>query len=377
MNDTELSKNYEDRPCVSSLFDSSHLLVHSEFSQSFIKNNADDIAMSIVDKINESKPSTIVFINRGDGFCFELLEKINSIVKIILDQTYIILPNIIVVTGSKNSKKNVELYHEHCARYNWIPLRLGFINGWENSSAGSINSSLNNEYELFDITPRIKPKKFLCFNRRGAVHRWYMVAQFIKRNLLDNSFTSLYSVADSVNLDHAVLPNYQESEDIVRNNKDLFPLKLSLTTTFIDNEQNVYHPLSDIDYFNNSYFSIINESKFFKEIHRGCGHLDSFFLTEKTYKVISAKHPFILAHRPGVLNELRLDGYRTFHPFINESYDTVIDDQERLDAILDEVERLCSFTDEQWMEFQKGVADILLHNFNVLKTKTLDLVIES
>jgi hypothetical protein len=87
------------------------------------------------------------------------------------------------------------------------------------------------------------------------------------------------------------------------------------------------------------------------------------FLSEKIYKPLAYKHPFLLVGYPGTLNYLKKLGYRTFHPHINEHYDSIQDDLERMDAIVSEVERLCNQTPEQWQEWQYNVAPIVEHNF--------------
>jgi hypothetical protein len=63
-------------------------------------------------------------------------------------------------------------------------------------------------------------------------------------------------------------------------------------------------------------------------------------------------------------------GYKTFSPYINEHYDTIKNDEERLTAVWSEVERLCAFSDEEWLEWQNGIIDIVEHNYNVLINKT-------
>ncbi len=67
------------------------------------------------------------------------------------------------------------------------------------------------------------------------------------------------------------------------------------------------------------------------------------------------------------LARMRDIGYQTFHPYINETYDTIENDEERLIAIVNEIERLCNQTDEEWLEFQRHTNVIAEHNFNVLK----------
>ena len=138
----------------------------------------------------------------------------------------------------------------------------------------------------------------------------------------------------------------------------MLPLTLSLNL----DHSNAQQIVDDIKYFNDSYFSLVTETNYFKNY----GQLDGHFLTEKTFKAISGKHPFILVGRPGLVESLRTLGYKTFSPYINESYDWIEDDEMRLEAIINEVERLCNFTDSQWLDFQTNVQSIVEHNFNLI-----------
>ena len=67
----------------------------------------------------------------------------------------------------------------------------------------------------------------------------------------------------------------------------------------------------------------------------------SVFFSEKVFKPIAFKHPFILIAPPGSLSALKSLGYKTFSGLINESYDQERDDDvKRLIAILEETKRL-------------------------------------
>lgn len=57
-------------------------------------------------------------------------------------------------------------------------------------------------------------------------------------------------------------------------------------------------------------------------------------LTEKSLRPMATGKPFILAATPGSLEYLRSYGFRTFSPFIDESYDLIDDSVERLNAII-------------------------------------------
>ena len=82
--------------------------------------------------------------------------------------------------------------------------------------------------------------------------------------------------------------------------------------------------------FNNSGISVVLETVFDQRIH----------LTEKTLRPIACGHPFILAAGPKSLEYLRSYGFKTFSPWINESYDNEPDAQKRLNLIADELKRI-------------------------------------
>ena len=76
--------------------------------------------------------------------------------------------------------------------------------------------------------------------------------------------------------------------------------------------------------------------------------------------------PFILYAMPGSLKVLREQGYKTFSPYINETYDLIENDEDRSVAIANEIERLCLMSDEWWYETLTELQPRLDHNFNHL-----------
>lgn len=82
--------------------------------------------------------------------------------------------------------------------------------------------------------------------------------------------------------------------------------------------------------FNLTAISVVLETVFDQRIH----------LTEKTLRPIACGHPFILAAGPGSLKLLEHYGFKTFSPWINESYDLESDPDKRLQMIVDEMHRL-------------------------------------
>ena len=70
-------------------------------------------------------------------------------------------------------------------------------------------------------------------------------------------------------------------------------------------------------------------------------------LTEKTFKPICLRMPFILAGNQGSLEYLRSYGFQTFGELWDESYDTEVDDYRRLDKIAVLLKTLDSQTQQQ------------------------------
>ena len=223
------------------------------------------------------------------------------------------------------------------------------------------------------LTKKVYTKKFLNFNRRWRLHRPAVVALLYAYQLLDKGYISLASVTDD-NLNwNTVYDSILKVLDddlslLLKQNKSEI---IKLPDLYLDtNNLSVNRPRlveDDISFeqtrelYENTYFSLISETYFFDN--------QTMFFTEKTFKPIAFKHPFILITGPNHLSELRGLGYRTFHPFINEDYDREQDDSKRLKLILDEVNRLSNLNEDELFEFIDNVKPIVDHNFKVLFTK--------
>jgi hypothetical protein len=220
------------------------------------------------------------------------------------------------------------------------------------------------------ITPRIKQyhktytKKFVNLNRRWRTHR--------------PAFVGLLSLNDLAKFGHISLATNEtgswETEwdrmvDRFSNLKNLFEsnksnlMKLQFITDEYDLNVNPhwYYPsLGDIH--DDSYFSIVSETNFHKN--------ESRFLTEKTFKAVQFKHPFILISPPHSLEFFREKGYKSFYPFVDESYDLEENDEKRLLMVLAETKRLCNLTDGEVEEFVQATKEICDFNYKVLMSKT-------
>lgn len=221
-------------------------------------------------------------------------------------------------------------------------------------------------------------KKFLNFNRRWRLHRPLFVALLKSKNILEKGYVSLAKSDDRHSwqsiwplLEHYHNTPYNSSQpelyNILMQNKEAV---CSLPDMYLDTEDltiNQAELTSRTDkFYNDTYFSVVSETNFYTSIQPFEG---GRFFSEKTFKPIFNKHPFVLISPPKSLELLRSLGYATFHPYINESYDNESDDFKRILMIAEEVERLCNLNDTELQEFLENTEIICKHNYTVLNSK--------
>lgn len=89
--------------------------------------------------------------------------------------------------------------------------------------------------------------------------------------------------------------------------------------------------------------------------------IDFFYPNEKTYKPISAGMPFVVVSCRHFLKKLRRMGFKTFHPFIDESYDEISNLETRVQKAIGSF-----FTFIQNKNNLDDIQKICDHNRNIL-----------
>jgi hypothetical protein len=218
-------------------------------------------------------------------------------------------------------------------------------------------------------------KKFLNFNRRWRLQRPTFVALLKATGLLDKGYVSLAPSDDGRDWQYMWpwIKNHHKDPEMAKlfeSIDDQIPLPpLYLDTDELVNNRAIFEPQS-LYLYENSFVSIVNETTFY---HNESPN-ESRFLSEKIFKPIAVGHPFIFLTVPKSLEVLKSLGYKTFHPFIDESYDNEFDNNRRMLMILKEVERLCNLSDKEIQQFIKIVKPICEHNQTLLKSKTLPFI---
>ena len=88
------------------------------------------------------------------------------------------------------------------------------------------------------------------------------------------------------------------------------------------------------------------------------------YLTEKTFKALLYKRPFVILGPKNSLNQLRTLGFKTFGDFWDESYDKIEDPATRLIKVMDIVADICSKDIDNLRTMCYSMQDILDYNLN-------------
>jgi hypothetical protein len=86
----------------------------------------------------------------------------------------------------------------------------------------------------------------------------------------------------------------------------------------------------DTSWFEDTHYSIVLESA-------RSWNQAVCFLTEKTYKACAGNHPFMLIGAPGLLKQLKTQGFVTFDNVFNEGYDDIANLDDKLEIIRDNI----------------------------------------
>jgi hypothetical protein len=195
---------------------------------------------------------------------------------------------------------------------------------------------------------------FLLLTRHWKRHRLFLLNKLHRLGLDDNlvSWEKSYYNQNYVN----ELLSYDNNIEFVELIKN--------TSRTIDVEDMVN--LMGIGFENkemylNTYISIVTESIFFQhDVDFPTG-----FLSEKIWKPIGHCQPFILVAPSNSLKYIRERyGFKTFHPYIDETYDSIDDDMERLRFIEKEIEVFSNKTRDEKIQFLNDVKDICTFNQN-------------
>jgi len=309
--------------------------------------------------------------------------------------------NVLIASESADMDKEIQLVAQ---KFNLPPCRCRWTRILENATRYhnqdiSIDGTLQKKYY---------EKKFLSYNGNRTWSRNAIVLLLKSQGVIDKGYVSYNSrhtleelkglseetyitvylslvtrehLTAHSNSEFPLAPNISASQSpaasrigelLEANKEELLQLDQILLDKVLANDQ---LQLGEKEYYQNTYFSVVTETAF-PDLAFWDRYTDSTLtdrgrlLSEKIFKPILVQHPFVVVSNPRTLELMRSIGYKTFHPYIDETYDTIEDHATRLLAITDEVKRLCEMSEIEVYEFIDNILPICEYNKKVLLEKT-------
>ena len=240
--------------------------------------------------------------------------------------TKYIKPHVLVTT-----EKNSDAVDSISKRYNWPTVyyfhHVFAAHDWYRGAKFDQRLIAPNERKL--------KKKYITFNRLTSnlrVYRSLFINELIYRDILDQGHVSYSSICPDNGQDYEY--NLYHARDLGLITEDVakeaiyylssVPMPLHIDTPHDTPIPNGSHSLSAVNECMESFVYVVTETCYWE---RKC------HLTEKIFKPIVSRMPFILVGPAHNLAYLKSYGFRTFDRWIDESYDTIEDPIERMHAI--------------------------------------------
>lgn len=298
-----------------------------------------------LDRNFHNRPASEIDLNQytADQLEFEIIKHrylANFNLKFpILTQTSLLYDRSILVHSEKNSD-DLLLYNN-----------IGFIciHYWAHAIIARDwyrFAEIDSRLQLSEIVPQ---NKFLIYCRDWSSHREYRLKflELLVKNQLDKD--------SKISVMHSNDEGTHFSQFKFTNPK--FNLISPELLYNIPHNQHASSASADYDYFDfvNSHISVVLETVFDgNKIH----------LTEKTLRPIACGHPFILAAGPGSLEYIKSCGFKTFAPWIDESYDQETDSLKRLEKIIKSMKQIQNLQGQELENFSQELKKITVFNKN-------------
>ena len=182
----------------------------------------------------------------------------------------------------------------------------------------------------------------------GLNHTGQQWIDYVRNNIKNNRTMRWY-------VKEGLQDNYPQSYSLYEKHNliDKIPIMLE------DDGSPIINPVPDpnTQKFFDSSLNIVTET--FGGIEDG-----SIFLTEKVYKPMLHFQPFVIVAGPNHILSLKNRGYKTFDNWIDESYDSIQDNQTRLTAAIQSAKQFYMRSKEDIAQDLFDMLDTLIHNRN-------------
>lgn len=183
------------------------------------------------------------------------------------------------------------------------------------------------------------------------------------KKLLDHNMLNTDVMEWSFHYSKVYLSNIAELLNVSNSEAEIFATTANRNPDGIDTTDYA----ESFDYDGIPYDHSMYENTSWSLISETTTHSHTTWITEKTYRPILNKHPFILFAQPHTENFLRSNDFRTFNYCFPIEYDTIEDELERFDAVMENVFYLKKNWDS--LDFERINADVE-YNYTTLTNRT-------
>ena len=238
-------------------------------------------------------------------------------------------------------------------------------------------------YQDFKYFPQVEnkfTKVFICLNRlttKDRSYRLFLVSKMLEKDLVKHGNVSLCLTDPSQGTWQQELA-YTESK-LSDYAKETIQQNLSkLSGSLVVDKEN---PVGELSAYAGPEDFKLNQSALWHVVPETVFYYKKLHLTEKIFKPIVSRRPFILVGGVGNLAYLKRYGFKTFDKWIDESYDSEEDGDKRILMIIEQLEKLCKLSQEELTVMHREMEDILEYNFNhfygEFKTVIVDEMLEN
>lgn len=243
-----------------------------------------------------------------------------------------------------------------------------------------------------DISKNIKHKKekhYICLNSQIKPHRYQLVAGLHHNNLLQYGHVSCQSYESHVDSYPQIKNAYEMKEQLKKDGADpaefiqfYNTLPYNVDKIDKDNYLNRIHTSWRCDdhatrkkdtieiAYNSAVIDVVAETALLQPKFNDKEILNNInFLSEKTFKSIMFKMPFIISGDKGNNKELLRHGFKLYDMLFDYTFDDYESYVDRNNAIVEQLKKYCDMPLEDFIKLVETdeVQEVVEHNYNTLK----------
>jgi hypothetical protein len=210
-------------------------------------------------------------------------------------------------------------------------------------------------------------KTYITFNRltsNDRIYRSLFVNELYTNGILDSGYvsfsrdcpeggrfdTNLIEGIQKFGLDPALI------NSAINNINQLSELRIDFAGLDIPNQSMMLSPMEQLM---KSFVFVVTETCFWQS---------KTHLTEKIFKPIALRMPFILLGCANNLKYFKEYGFQTFSDYWDESYDSIEDPVSRLQAVTQVLKKLCALSINEQSAMLRDMQPVLDHNYNLFNS---------